>query len=654
MVLIPCARPPLQSRSRAGEGRRAGVMAAAAGPVAVLLLVALALPALHAAVAAAGSEAGPPHHHPAELGCPSTLFLRGQHSPAATLGVEQIGAWAESSPTFAGYAPVLREQQLDAIALSLATAEGLALRLPLGVALKLKRCFDELLESDLIDHLEDALHDDDQAAHEQTELDVFLRELPTAAQEGWQRRRTQQGGPADHAAAICNADINHNGEVDTADLLLVLGGFGGQCDAPAQPAGGDGGLCACSGELAQMIASLRRLQSGAAPEPEPDATRPPRPPRPIQPAPAPQDASCADMQTWVSSVDKVGCSQYGPGPTSWQSMCAAHVGYDLSEDGGQPGSIERVTPITAAAACPASCGLCPSCADNRQNGDETGIDCGGASCDPCVPMNFCGPIESSGLVGANLDAICTGQALGDTCFTQPSRGYRPSTPAAAAEQCGVGSDCAAQLASMFMVPAAGVQPGHFVCTANGLWQGEQLPVLRILPTVCPAQVRGNHYSANCAASDTCVAQCDPGYPATRGDGTFICRGGTWIGDLVCEPITCGLTLDKMPAETSAFSVCTGGDTLGSDCTAFCREGYFQLSALVLARSSVWMRLVDCGCSKASRPGGSHRYSAHDVRRLRIAKCHRVPPVRTHSAPLVLTDSTATVTTKRRPDACQRQ
>lgn len=323
------------------------ILAAAAGPVVVLLLLALALPPLAAAGAV---EAGPPHHHSADLGCPSALFLRHLHSPAAAMGVEQIGSWAESSPIFAAYAPVLREQQLDAIALSLATVEELALvgRLPLGVALKLKRCFDELLENDLIDHPEDTSHDD-QDAHEKTELDVFLRELPTA-QEDWQRRRTQQqGGPADHAAAICNADINHNGEVDTADLLFVLGGFGGQCDAPAQPAGEDGGLCACSGELAEMIASLRRLQSrGAAPEPEPDATRPPRPTRPLQPAPAPQDASCVDMQTWVSSVDKVGCSQYGPGPTSWKPMCAAHVGYDLSEDGGQPGTIERFTPITAA------------------------------------------------------------------------------------------------------------------------------------------------------------------------------------------------------------------------------------------------------------------------------------------------------------------
>lgn len=36
---------------------------------------------------------------------------------------------------------------------------------------------------------------------------------------------------------------------------------------------------------------------------------------------------------------------------------------------------------------------CPTCTDNLQNGDETGIDCGGTDCPPCPPA--CTPLPSS-------------------------------------------------------------------------------------------------------------------------------------------------------------------------------------------------------------------------------------------------------------------
>ncbi len=476
------------------------------------------------------------------LSCPPFPVTADGRLLPIDMSMSDVRRWLEGS-AMARFVPILQEHEIDGLALSLISAQDMtvAMGLPLGVSAKLKRCVAATpLETDL----------EARATQSSTEV------LPSME---FHRRQTQNIG-----SALCAADVDSSGLVETSDLLQVLSAFGTTC--PDNQPGGDGDICACSGELAEMVETLRRLQDGTT---DPGDPRPPQP----APPPPPRDVThgCADSTTWVSSVDMVGCSQYGPGETSWQPMCSAHVGYDLSSSGGT-----QSTPIIAAEACPASCDLCPSCNDNKQNGDETGIDCGGSSCDPCALVSGCGSIESTGLVGENLEAICSGQATGDTCFTKPAPGYRPSTPGAAVQQCSsAGSECAAQLRAMLNIPAAGVTPGHFVCTATGLWEGEQLQVLPILPTTCPARIQGNHYGAECVDPQTCVAKCDAGYRTTRGDGVFICRGGTWVGDLVCEPISCGLTLDKAPVDESAFSICTDGDTLGSECTAFCREGFYS-------------------------------------------------------------------------------
>jgi hypothetical protein len=263
--------------------------------------------------------------------------------------------------------------------------------------------------------------------------------------------------------------------------------------------------------------------------------------QPAQPAlpslpPAPTPSHCIDSATWISDTESAGCAQYAPGDTTYQAMCAVHLGRATP---GVPGVQMK---ITAAEACPVACGLCPSCDDGKQNGGETAIDCGGP-CAACVLAPSCGPIENSGLIGPNMEAVCTGQASGDTCETRPQVGFRPSTPSAALQQCAAGSDCQAMESAMFAV--RNVIRGNFVCTETGRWEGEPLLVLPILPTVCPAQIHGDHYTANCeSGADRCIATCEKGYPIARGDGVFTCQGGVWIGDLICEPISCGLTLDK--------------------------------------------------------------------------------------------------------------
>lgn len=92
------------------------------------------------------------------------------------------------------------------------------------------------------------------------------------------RGRKQEANPE-----LCQADINGNGQVSTADLLLVLSSFGASdCPQGGQPAGGsDGsGVCACSAELASIVATLQQLPSGAE-----SPTPPPPPPRPLAESP---------------------------------------------------------------------------------------------------------------------------------------------------------------------------------------------------------------------------------------------------------------------------------------------------------------------------------------------------------------------------------
>lgn len=87
---------------------------------------------------------------------------------------------------------------------------------------------------------------------------------------------------------ICAGDLNRSGQVSTADLLLLLSSFGADgCPEGEAAAGGGGdgsGVCACSAELASMIATLQQAAPGdgaAAPPPAP----PPPPPRPLAESP---------------------------------------------------------------------------------------------------------------------------------------------------------------------------------------------------------------------------------------------------------------------------------------------------------------------------------------------------------------------------------
>jgi hypothetical protein len=99
----------------------------------------------------------------------------------------------------------------------------------------------------------------------------------------WVRHRKQADarGPAPEPGDdICTADINSSGQVGTADLLLVLASFGAMCDElPVSARVTDApNVCACTGQLAQMIDSLQGIaeatQGGAGGSPRNQSTGP--------------------------------------------------------------------------------------------------------------------------------------------------------------------------------------------------------------------------------------------------------------------------------------------------------------------------------------------------------------------------------------------
>jgi hypothetical protein len=49
-----------------------------------------------------------------------------------------------------------------------------------------------------------------------------------------------------------------------------------------------------------------------------------------------------------------------------------------------------------------------SCSDGIQNGDETGVDCGGSSCQPCVVTNLSGDVTTDVILDASLEYELTG------------------------------------------------------------------------------------------------------------------------------------------------------------------------------------------------------------------------------------------------------
>jgi hypothetical protein len=165
-----------------------------------------------------------------------------------------------------------------------------------------------------------------------------------------------------------------------------------------------------------------------------------------------------------------------------------------------------------------------------------------------------------------MAAICTdsaGTAAGAVCHTIAKLGYTTASIGAVGAACSAdqnkGQECV---------------PGEWRCV-DGVWTGFTIAAIPIVSTHCGTNLKENHYSASCPADGgVCQAACDEGFPQKGGDGVFTCHNGRWTGYLLCLPPDCGPTIDKQPAESSAFAICAGDTTLGSECDAHCGDGFY--------------------------------------------------------------------------------
>lgn len=195
------------------------------------------------------------------------------------------------------------------------------------------------------------------------------------------------------------------------------------------------------------------------------------------------------------------------------------VGINFNQGfGQQPGNVIRNS--VANASCTSPCGT-PSCDDGIQNGDETGVDCGGA-CPPC-------PVEPT-----CSDGIQNGDETGVDCG---------------------GPDC----------PPCPVGPSCFDGEQNGEETGVDCggPDCPPCPTCDDGVQNGEETGVDCGGPDCppCPT-CDDG--VQNGEETGVDCGGPDCPPCPCEAngVTLSITFDNYPDETS-WEIKSGNSVVAS-------------------------------------------------------------------------------------------
>ena len=221
-----------------------------ASPLALRLVLAAASLSLGADAAAAAPHAISKAAQQITVVCPPLPALH-ELKAYIEMNPQEMGEWLERSATFSRLAPTFRKEQIDVAALVVLSPQDLmAAGIPLGAAAKLKICAEELLVTA-------ESFAPGASVVPATRLSARRDEPEEPEQRG--HRQMQE----DVDSAVCEADVDSNGAVGTTDLLQVLSAFGRRCSASGGPPTGeasDGGLCACSGELEEMVSTVLTLR----------------------------------------------------------------------------------------------------------------------------------------------------------------------------------------------------------------------------------------------------------------------------------------------------------------------------------------------------------------------------------------------------------
>jgi hypothetical protein len=222
----------------------------------------------------------------------------------------------------------------------------------------------------------------------------------------------------------------------------------------------------------------------------------------------------------------------------------------------------------------------PTCDDELQNGDETDVDCGGSSCDPCATGSGCSvPADcASGFCPAD-DGVCCVAACDGLCeaCAEAKTGVPDGTCSPVLGQSDPDLDCPAAPVSGCGVSGAGCD-GSGACLLYA-------PGTVCQPASCADAVANT--AATCNGAGTCV----PGQSASCGlfacdPATSACRTTCSTADHCTAPATCNqangvcqpatVTFDthnfagytEYPLDTDVCGCC-GTTTTAQTANAFC-------------------------------------------------------------------------------------
>ena len=194
--------------------------------------------------------------------------------------------------------------------------------------------------------------------------------------------------------------------------------------------------------------------------------------------------------------------------------------------------------------CGGSCSACeptPTCSDGIQNGDETGIDCGG-SCSACEPAPTCTDgIQNGDETGVDCGGSCSACEPASTCSDGIQNGDE------------TGIDCGGSCSACEPAPTCtdGIQNGD----ETGVDCGGSCSACEPAPTCTDGIQNGDETGVDCGGS--CTA-CEPAPTCTdgiqNGDETGVDCGGSCSA---CEPA---------PTCTDGIQ---NGDETGVDCGGSC-------------------------------------------------------------------------------------
>jgi hypothetical protein len=182
----------------------------------------------------------------------------------------------------------------------------------------------------------------------------------------------------------------------------------------------------------------------------------------------------------------------------------------------------------------------PSCTDGIQNGNETGIDCGG-SCTPCAVQPTCTDgIQNGNETGIDCGGSCTPCAVQPTCTDGIQNGNE------------TGVDCGGSCTPCAVQPTCtdGIKNG----TETGVDCGGSCTPCVVQPTCTDGIQNGNETGVDCGGSCTpCVVQptCTDGIK--NGTETGVDCGGSCTPCASSCPTTTNITTTKAKLNWTAVS-----------------------------------------------------------------------------------------------------